>query len=508
MLTAGSSTSSTRTLFAAVLFLGLLAMTARPATDPDLWWHLRAGQWMVETGRVPHSDPFSFTRAGEPWVAHEWLSEVLFYALWKLGGPAALILFSALATTAGFLILYFRCPTQPHWAAAAVVVAAWASAPCWGTRAQMFTFLFASFLLWLMERAGDRPRLLLWIPPLFLLWVNLHAGFALGPVLLFLYAAGLILESATGATPWSEARPLVRRLLLCSVVCLVLVPLNPNGARLYRYPFETVSDIQLRSLIVEWNSPDFHRSMYLPLLLVLLILLAAVTLSRVRLKGRVLLPLAFMLLSALDAVRHIPIFMLFAIPVVAQALPVFPLAASLSPPRLPAKNLRPLANSAMLILLAAFTLWRWTDLIRRQGTLEAASFPSQAVDYLRTANLTGTVRLFPYYDWGGYAIWNLYPKYRVFVDGRSDLYGDEFLKQFETIVRVQSGWRTALEDSHADAILIPPGCALAQALVFDPSWTAPYRDSKAIVFVRKPGAQTAPVPKDVTFGTIVKTRRK
>src|SRR5690348_9484740 len=88
--------------FAAILLFGLFGMTARPATDPDLWWHLRTGQWIVDTGHVPHSDPFSFTRAGHAWVSHEWLSEVLFYALWKHVGAAGLIVFSAIITTAGF----------------------------------------------------------------------------------------------------------------------------------------------------------------------------------------------------------------------------------------------------------------------------------------------------------------------------------------------------------------------------------------------------------------------
>ena len=111
-----------RFFFAGILLFGLLAMTARPATDPDLWWHLRTGQWIVETGHVPHTDPFSFTRGGSPWISHEWLSEVLFYQLWKFGGPAALIVFASIITTAGFLLLYWRCPGKPHWAAAATVV--------------------------------------------------------------------------------------------------------------------------------------------------------------------------------------------------------------------------------------------------------------------------------------------------------------------------------------------------------------------------------------------------
>src|SRR6202140_4211260 len=335
----------THIAFAAILLFGLLAMTAPPATDPDLWWHLRTGQWIVETGHIPHSDPFSFTRAGHAWVSHEWLSEVVFYELWKHAGAAALIVFSAIITTAGFLLLYLRCllyGAQKHWAAAATVFGALASAPSWGVRPQMFTFTLASLLLWLLESANklesgnknknkeDRPRLLFWIPPLFLLWLNLHAGFALGLALLLAYGLGLIMETAAGNTPWQQARPIVLRVLLLLLACLALVPLNPSGAHLYRYPFDTLRSSGMRSFIVEWFSPDFHDWLYRPFSLVWLLLLTALASSRSRPQGRVMVPLPLLSFAALGAVRHIPIFVLGAIPVIAAALPVARASAAAS----------------------------------------------------------------------------------------------------------------------------------------------------------------------------------
>src|SRR6202790_2840688 len=313
--------------FAAILLFGLLAMTARPATDPDLWWHLRTGQWIVETGHVPHSDPFSFTRAGHAWVSQEWVSEVAFYELWKHAGVAALIVSSAIITTAGFLLLYLRClfyGAEKHWAAAATAFGALASAPSWGVRPQMFTFTLASLLLWLLESGHekDRLKLLLWIPPLFLLWLNLHAGFALGLALLFAYGAGLIVETGVGNTPWKNARPIVLPILLLLLACLALVPLNPSGAQLYRYPFDTLRSSAMRSFIVEWFSPDFHEWLYRPFLLVWLLLLTALASRRSRPTGRVIAPLLLTSFAALDAVRHIPIFILVAIPVIAAALPI------------------------------------------------------------------------------------------------------------------------------------------------------------------------------------------
>lgn len=475
--------TSQRAFFAGILLFGLLAMTARPATDPDLWWHLRTGQWIVENGRVPHSDHFSFTRGGSPWISHEWLSEGALYELWEHGGPGALIVFSAIITTAGFLLLYLRCPGKPHWAAAATVLGAWASAPSWGARPQMFTFTLASLFLWLLERGEDRPRLLLWIPPLFLLWLNLHAGFALGPALLLLYALGLISEAVAGTTPWQQARRIALRVLLITLACLALVPLNPSGTQLYRYPLDTLRSHGMRSFIVEWFSPDFHQWLYAPFLLVFLLLLTALAGSRSSLKGRVLLPLLFTSFAALDAVRHIPIFILLAIPVIAAALPLSSTFPALSRPHPTPSRFRGFFNTTAVLLLAVFALLRWENLAREQAAREAALFPQPAVAFLHAHRQPE--RLFVYYDWGGYAIWKLNPQYRVFADGRADLYGDDLLQQcIQTVVQLHQGWQGVLDHWNVQTILVPPTSALAQGLLIDPNWSARYRDSRAVIFVR------------------------
>ncbi len=472
--------------FGWVLLFGLLAMTARNAVDPDLWWHLRTGQWIVGTGHVPHADPFSFTRPGHAWVSHEWLSDLVFYELWKHGGAAALIVFSAIVTTAGFMLLYLRClpyGEKKHWAAAATVLGALASAPSWGVRPQMFTFTLASLLLWLVESGEGRPRLLLWIPPLFLLWLNLHAGFALGPALLFAYGVGLIVETAVGDTPWLQARRILLRVLLLLLACLALVPFNPSGAQLYRYPFDTLRSPGMRSFIVEWFSPNFHDWLYRPFLLVWLLVLTALASSRSRPKGRVLVPLLLTSFAALDAVRHIPIFVLVAIPVIAAALPIAS-ASSLVPRRHPdSSRLRPLFNGAVVILIVVFALVRWASLARNQNAREAEQFPEKAVAFLRSGDYPQNV--FVYYDWGGYAIWKLYPEYRVFVDGRADLYGNDLLRQFQTVVQLRTGWRSVLERWRVEAVLVPPACAVAQALLLDPEWHVAFSDSKAIILLRR-----------------------
>src|SRR5208282_6804440 len=320
--------------------------------------------------------------------------------------------FSAIITTAGFMLLYLRCllsGVKAHWAAAMTIFGALASAPSWGVRPQMFTFTLASLLLWLLESAEknaektNRPRLLFWIPPLFLLWLNLHAGFALGPALLLAYGVGLLIETALAGPPWPQRRPMLLRVLLLLLACLALVPLNPSGAQLYLYPVHTLISSGMRSFIGEWRSPDFHQGLYRPLLLLWLLLLTALASFRSRPRGRVLVPLLLTSFAALDAVRHIPIFVLVAIPVIAQALPVASVASAVLPRRPISSRFRPVFNFAVLVLMAAFASAKWVSLVRNQDAREAALFPQEAVAFLRAGDYPR--RIFVFYDWGGYAIW-------------------------------------------------------------------------------------------------------
>lgn len=472
-------------VFPVVLLLGLFGMTARPATDPDLWWHLRTGQWIMENGRIPHSDRFSFTRAGQPWVSHEWLSEVAFYEIWKHIGAGGLIIASTIVTTVGFMLLYLRCPGKPHWAAVATALGALASAPAWGVRPQMFTFVLASLLLWLLERGQERPWLLLSVPPLFLLWLNLHAGFALGPALMLAYSVGLVVEVCIGDTLWREARLILARLVLLMLACLALVPLNPSGVQLYRYPFDTLRSAAMRSFIVEWFSPNFHEMRFFPFLVVFLLLLVLIRRPQARAPARVLVPLVLTTLLALDAVRHIPIFVLLAVPVIAAGLAV-PWTLTGRPAPSSSVWVRPVFNVMAVVLMAALALVRWGMLTRGQAEAEAHQFPKKAVEALHSRG--GGGKVFAYYDWGGYTIYKLYPAYRVFVDGRADLYGDELLRQFQTTVQARTGWRDVLDRWNVRAVLLPPYCALAQALALDPNWHLEYRDSQALVLLRSTGS--------------------
>jgi hypothetical protein len=135
---------STSRLFTTILLIAIFTMTVREISDPDFWWHLRAGQYMVENATIPHTDPFSFTAQGQEWITHEWLSEVFMFGIYRVGGFALLtILFSGIITLA-FVLTYARSEGRPYLAGFALLLGALATAPTWGVRPQMLSLHWMS----------------------------------------------------------------------------------------------------------------------------------------------------------------------------------------------------------------------------------------------------------------------------------------------------------------------------------------------------------------------------
>jgi hypothetical protein len=479
----------TRAALIFILALGLFTMAARTVTDPDVWWHLRTGQLILQTHHIFRADPYSFTRAGHAWINHEWLSQVLMFSLYRwLGYAGLIVLFAAIVATA-FFIVFLRCEARPYFAALITAWGAAASASTWGVRPQMLSLLLASIFLLLLERSSQRPRLLWWLPPLTLLWVNLHAGYALGVGLIGLFLAGEVLNVAFGAENWNSVAARIRQLSLVLVVCIAVVPFNPNGVHMYAYPWQTLSSSAMQQYIQEWASPNFHQALYLPLLLMILALIAALAYSPRRLRPLDLLLLAVTLYAALRSVRHIPIFALVAAPIltrlihtILQQLPEKKKEDTHSPAKLS-------LNAVLILGIALFAFWRVTFIVRSQHAAEARDFPTAAVSFLAANHPPAP--LLNHYNWGGYLIWKLYPQYRVFVDGRADLYGDDFLNRLADIYYIRHNWEEEFAATRVCSVMLPPDAPLVSALRELPEWKVIYSDKQAVILTRMPSCPVA-----------------
>ena len=471
-----------RRVFPIVLLAMVFVLAVRQSVsiDPDLWWHLRAGEQIIDTRSMPHADDYSFTKQGSKWVAHEWLSEVIIAGVYRLSGFVGLVTIFSLMIVIALWLTYRRCDGRPYAAGVAILLAAAASSPLYGVRPQMLTLLLASVYIVMLERFDpkEQSRRFWWLVPLMLLWVNLHAGWALGLALIGLHIVRAVLDGE-----YDHVNPL----LIVFVVCTAVVPLNPNGFRMFSYPYETLTSASMAAFIQEWASPDFHQLMYLPLALLLLSTFAAMALSPARARlGETFLVL-ITALGALRSVRHIPIFSLFAAPMLAKHL--WAIAKDrgwdkllIGPEKRPSA-MQLLFNVVLLLAplaLGGFRIWHFAS-HRREYTM--IRNPVAAVEFLKSQHLPGPI--YNRYGWGGYLIYQLYPAYRVYIDGRADVYGDAFFAEAMRTYDGAGDWASSLERYGIKTVLISPDAPLASLLRNDhDKWKVVYEDNNAIIFSR------------------------
>jgi hypothetical protein len=474
---------NTRRVFIAVLFLGILGMAARNVVDPDIWWHLKTGEWIKQHRAVPRVDPFSYTRAGERWIAHEWLSELLIYSLHRVAGAGGLIVAFAAIPCAAFFLLYLRCADHPLLSGTITLWAALATATLWGVRPQMISLLLASLWLLILERSERNRNLLWWTLPLVILWVNLHAGFAIGLVFLGLFFLGELFEKVLAPSS-SISNTRLRALSVTLLLDWLVIPLNPNGTTMLWYPLETLRSKAMQGSIDEWASPNFHRSDEWPFLLLLLTTLATMAWSRTRMRPRELLLVSMGAFAGLSSIRMIPFFVLVAVPVISRSLKSQSLKSWIGGN--PSIRQRPaifaVLNGVILLAMAGFVGLHLTQLIRGQARAEAAHFPTGAVTYLAAHPPTGPI--FNHYDWGGYLIFNLYPVTRVYIDGRADLYGDRLLEQRADTYYLVNDWQRSFAQWKIQTVIVPADSPLATGLRGAPGWVQSYQDSKSVIFSR------------------------
>lgn len=477
---------TTRRLFEALFAVTLPVIAVRRTVDPDLWWHLRTGEYVLAHG-IPRTDVFSFTVPGHRWVTHEWLSQIFMWLVYQAGGFTALILVFAILIALAFWLVYRRCAGRPYLAAFVVLLAAFAAAITWGARPQMFNLLLLAVFIYLVEgvRTGQlSARAFWWLPPLTALWANLHSGYLLGVALLLGYLAGESIPrwQASGV---ALSRPAWRQLVLAAPLSFLAAALNPNGFDLWFYPFETLGSGAMQSYIQEWQPPDFHAAIFWPFALLLALGVLALVLSPQRPGLTDLLLFGGTAGAGLLSARHIPLFALVAAPIVCRHLAAIlagtPLRGLVAPVPVSAPPRGPALLNALILVLAVAAGLFWT-VERVAGNEEAirASFPVAAADYLEAAGLD-SARGYNSYEWGGYLIWRGFP---VFVDGRADVYGDAFLHDYRRALDARADWRAPLDDFAVQYVLLHQDSALATLLQESGDWERTYADSLAVIYER------------------------
>ena len=427
-----------RLLLGGLLLFLAAATTLSPIRNYDYWWHLKTGALILEQGRVPRADPYSFTSAGTAWVDHEWLFQVLAYLGHTAVGPIGLVLIKS-AFVCGLILLAARLLRREGHGPAGVAVllmpALVGGSFRFDVRPELATLLLVPLTVDLAMRARrDRT----WWPlgaivALVALGANLHVGMLLVPALLWASTAATLAMSwilpraAGGRSGTGEDRPagFAGRLALTAFAATLAVGANPYGWRLYGVPFE------LRRLLqglpwpnLEWVAPTWET---MPLLFVAAGLAALVLVLGWRAADPIAAPaLVLCLAIALLHVRNAGLF--FLLLPWGLARPARHLADAIK--RAPLYRLgtgnervRPGFIVAVVLLASGLPLLLWLPPEPRFGAgMDAGNEPRRAVDFLEAEGIDGPI----YNDvrFGGYLIWRRFPSDRVFIDGRNEIYGD------------------------------------------------------------------------------------
>ncbi len=447
--------------------------------DPDLWWHLKVGQDILATHRFPTSDPYSFTVAGQPWIAYEWLGEVLLARVNQAAGLRGLCLTLMILGSAVMLALYWLSTRRSGNSKAGFVTATILlvlSSVSFTLRPQMMGYLFLIVALIVLQYFRDGIQWVVWLlPPLFLAWVNVHGSFLVGLGAIAVYWAAGLKEFQFGGVEgksWTEKQRI--RLEIAFLLCLAVLPITPYGTLPAVYPFDLAWGQPVNvGNILEWQPMPFNLpggKVFLAMIVAFVALQAA---YRFRWRIEELFLFLFGLAMACLHVRFLLLFVPFFAPLCATVL------AKWMPEYDRAKD-KPVLNVVVMTAALAGMFWYFPARTELQESV-ARAWPVAAVEHIRLAGVPQP--MFNTYGFGGYL---LYTGQRVFIDGRADVYErGGVLSDYLHISLVKPGALAVLRGYQVQSCLLARGEALGVLLAASPEWKRIYFDSVSELFVRQ-----------------------
>jgi len=476
------------TFFYACFYFYFVLLFSRNISDNDLWGYLSFGSIFWEEGYFPYRDIFSYTPTKPLWVYHEWLTGVFFYYIFNSWGPAGLQLlryFIIIATISLIYLTALKKGGQPLSASIALIPAmlliSFGYLP---VRAQIFTYLFFILTLYILESVQKNRNwsLLWWLPPIQMLWCNLHGGFVAGLGLIFLYASGEWLSKR-------KVAPYIKVMIPAAFVTLI----NPYGLNYWTYMLSAV--LMPRPEIDEWLSVIAalkNNVQDVPVLIfVFLSLILTVSLFfRQKRNLTDLLIIATTIFLGYKSIRHGVLFgLVFGayLPVILseywegwRARGLFFTRPSWRPQAIP------------VLLLISIYLWINPSLspIRAPSfhiLTPSPYFPVGAVKWIKEKGLAGNI--LPHFDWGEFLIWTCYPSCKVAMDGRYEtVYEEEFSREYFDFLAGRDNWKTFLRKYPHEMVLLKANTKTHLLMLQEPSWQVGYADPASVLFLpKKPG---------------------
>jgi len=474
-------------VFVVYVFLLSFFFASRPISDPDFWFHLKIGQFIVQNAQIPRVEIFSCTNLGQPYVAHGWLSGVIFYLIYSRFGQNLLIGVFAVLTALAFWIIFKRSSEHTFTRGLSVLLGVWTVLPNIGVRPRVFTLLLATCYFHILSRylTDSKSRRLWWLVPMMVLWVNLHGAFLIGLVFIGLTMAGVVIDAWIDRDTVGVVWPRMKALLMVLIACALAALINPYGTRIYSQIFSVLSSPIYQYVGADWLSPDFHQPEQLPLITLILLSTTVLVLSPRRVRPSQLLFFLATLYMTFRMQRNAIVFAIVATSLLADYSGALWDSLFTGDPKKSTSfwtGLRPPILNLLLLLPLVLFVIKVKQVVYVPPTQQMAVVPLNAVQYLKDHGIQGCTFTEPNV-WSDYLIWAT-PANPVFIDGR-DVYSTEFVKQYIEIVQGQRDWRVSFDQYGVKNVILTHSSILAEQLRNSAQWQQIYQDEYSLVFTRR-----------------------
>lgn len=452
-------------------------------SETDVWWHMRTGEWIMQHHQLPHTDPFSSTDMGKPWVAYSWPFEIFIYEVtkhWDLLGIVAVAVFFWMGMTLALFHL-IRSFKPPFWHSVGLAMVGSMILPrVTSPRPGPLTVIFFIVVLDILLDAQRRNSVSkLWLVPVLIwMWANVHVQFVYGLFVVGLFCMIPIFDrllSLAGVPPEPGTKYLPAKWMWPTLAISTAVTfLNPYGAGIYRVLWEFIQQPKLYKFINETRAMAFDRSVHFLVLLVLIA--AAIALGRARrIQPLWVILLVWAALSGFHAERDIWLTAVISLCILAQS------AAEYNPGAAPVQRRVWLAACAC-VLIFIVVRFKTAPTNHELSSLVGSELPMGAVAYIHEHHLQGPI--FNNFDWGGFLIYAL-PEMPVVIDGRTNVHGqDEISRSLQTWNVFGNDWYDDPLLQRANLVIAPPAFSLTYALRVDPHFKVVFDDGTVVLYQR------------------------
>lgn len=471
----------------------ILSRGGRLLGDGDTGYHIRAGEYIIANIEVPKTDIFSFHSPEMDWTAHEWLSEVIMAVIHDFSGISGIVLFYTLILSLSFY-MFFKVLNSLSNNIIIVWIVAFMGISCtgihWLARPHVFSFLFLIIWYWILDsyEYKEKSSLIYYLPIIIVVWVNLHGGFILGLLLIGVYFIGNVLALKKGNEENKKfIKNKIKKLFMIGLLCILASMINPIGYKIIFFPFKFITQKYLANYISEFMPTNMQEQLAFQIFFFFCLTIILISKKKFDLtEGLLFLLLTYM---SFKSVRYTTLFPLIVSPIIVKKLDFTIKETNFKTIKFikeKGENIGRAQKSAKGFIWVFIVIIASIILIKKEMIVynfNDEKHPVDAVNFLLEEEIKGN--MFNNDEFGDYLIYAAYPKYKVFLDGRSDMYGEEMIEKYLEVIRIKSDWKKVLAEYGIDWVFYNSKSILSRYLYEQEDWHLIYADKVAHIYVKK-----------------------